>query len=270
MHTLTLPEHYRPQEVWAFHARDAQQLCETVRPGQLEKRLVWLGKPTHVQIHVKDQLAEIEGPLQPARRLLGLELDPQPFEAAFGNDPHLGPLIGQRRGLRLAQTATPFEAITWAIMGQQVNLTFALQLRRTFIELADVRQHGQYYYPDAAAAAAIREEDLTTRKFSRSKARTLVELARLVARKELDLDQPDPQRLLHIKGIGTWTVQYTLLRGYAHPDCSLHGDAAVKKALQQVFASDLDAKAAEQILSRYQPHRSLTAAHCWASLGKQA
>ncbi|MBN9420529.1 hypothetical protein ABS71_02750 [bacterium SCN 62-11] len=267
---MHLPPHYRPQEVWAFHARDAQQLCESVTPNHLTKRLVWDGRPTRIEIQLKEDQAEISGPLEPARRLLGLTLDPAEFEQTFGSDQHLGPLIQARPGLRLAQTATPFEAITWAVMGQQVNLTFALQLRRTFIELADVRQDGLYYYPDAAAAAGLREQDLTERKFSGAKARTLIQLARLVASGELPLDPVDPELLLQVKGIGPWTVQYTLLRGYGHPDCSLHGDAAVKKALQQVFALPLDAKAAEQLLTRYQPHRSLTAAHCWASLSKQA
>ncbi len=269
MERLPLPPGYRAQEVWDFHARDAQQLCESVAPGQLTKRLVWQGQPLEIHIKLRPGGAEARGPTQAVRRLLGLVLDPGPFEQAFFQDPHLGPLIRQRPGLRLAQTATPFEAITWAVMGQQVNLTFALQLRRTFIELADVRQGGQLFYPDAAAAAAIGEKDLTERKFSRAKARTLLHLARMVHSGELDLDRVDPQKLLAIKGIGPWTVQYTLLRGYGDGDCSLHGDAAVKKALKQVFAIPLDAKAAEQLLARYQPYRSLAAAHCWASLSKQ-
>ena len=270
MERIALPPGYRAQEVWAFHARDAQQLCESVGPATLSKRLVWQGQPLKIEIRLTQDHAITGGPIRVVQRLLGLVLDPGAFEETFGKDPHLGPLIQQRPGLRLAQTATPFEALTWAVMGQQVNLTFALQLRRTFIELAGVRLQGEYYYPDAAAASSITEADLTSRKFSGAKAGTLVRLARLVANGDLDLETPDPDRLLQVKGVGPWTAQYVLLRGYGHPDCSLHGDAAVKKALQQVFQTQLDAKAAEQLLARYQPHRSLTAAHCWASLSKQA
>lgn len=270
MRKIDLPPNYRAREVWAFHARDAEQLCESVGPDHLVKRLVWQGRPLQVEVRMHPDRAETEGPLEAVRRLLGLVLDPQPFEQAFGQDPYLGPLIRQRPGLRLAQTATPFEALTWAVMGQQVNLTFALQLRRTFIELADVRRDGEFYYPDALAASAIRAEDMTGRKFSGAKAQTLVRLARLVADGELDLESLEPERLLQVKGVGPWTVQYTLLRGYGSPDCSLHGDAAVKKALQQVFGTPLEARSAEQLLARYQPHRSLTAAHCWAALSKQA
>jgi len=270
MQKIALPAGYRAQEVWAFHARDGQQLCESVGPSSLTKRLVWRGQATQVKIQLGAQHAGITGPEEVARRLLGLVLDPHAFEQAFAQDQHLGPLIQQRPGLRLAQTATPFEALTWAVMGQQVNLTFALQLRRTFIELAGVRLGEEFYYPDAAAATVIREEDLTGRKFSGAKARTLVRLARLVADGELDLEKPEAERLLQVKGVGPWTVQYVLLRGYGHPDCSLHGDAAVKKALQQVFQTPLEARTAQELLARYRPHRSLTAAHCWASLSKQA
>ena len=270
MQTIALPTSYRAQEVWAFHARDAEQMCENVSPGRLTKRMVWQGQPLQVKVQVYPDRAEAVGPVEAVRRMLGLVLDPGPFEQAFGQDPHLGPLLRQRPGLRLAQTATPFEALTWAVMGQQVNLTFALQLRRTFIELAGVRLGGEFYYPDARAAVSIREEDLTGRKFSAAKAQTLLRLARLVASGELDLEQLDADRLLQVKGVGPWTVQYTLLRGYGFGDCSLHGDAAVKKALRQVFALPPDANSAEQLLARYRPHRSLTAAHCWASLSKQA
>ena len=268
--SIALPPHYRAQEVWNFHNRDSQQLCEEVAPNSLHKRFMLAGQPLDIQVRLMAGTARVNATLdmpqvaQVAARLLGLVLDPGPFETAFSDDPQLGPLIQQRPGLRLAQTATPFEALTWAIMGQQVNLNFALQLRRTFIELADVRRNGQYYYPDAQAAAAIDWEELPRRKFSRAKADTL---RRVV---ELDFEQLDVQTLLAVKGIGPWTVNYTLLRGFGAADCSLHGDAAVKNALQRVFDRSLSAGEAESILARYRPHRSLAAAHCWASLNKQA
>ena len=41
--------------------------------------------------------------------------------------------------------------------------------------------------------------------------------------------------LLAIKGIGPWTVNYTLLRGYGYADCSLEGDVAIRSALGRVL-----------------------------------
>jgi DNA-3-methyladenine glycosylase II len=270
---ICLPPAYRFQEVWSFHARDQQQLCEQVEPGRLIKRCLLDGRACQLEIEIGDEEARLsgaEGPsaLEAARRLLGLVLDPAEFEKTYAQDPRLGPLLRARPGLRLAQTATPFEAVTWAIMGQQVNLNFALDLRRTFIQLAGVGcQHG-YCYPDAQAAARMDWSELPRRKFSRAKAETLQRVTQLVLNGQLDLS--NPAQLLAVKGIGPWTVNYTLLRGFGHPDCSLHGDAAVKKALQQVFERKLDSSQAEELLQQYRPHRSLTAAHCWASLNKQA
>jgi DNA-3-methyladenine glycosylase II len=81
------------------------------------------------------------------------------------------------------------------------------------------------------------------------------------------LEQVAPA-LLAIKGIGPWTVNYTLLRGYGDADCSLHGDVAIRLALQRLQGAPdkPDIASAEALLERYRPHRSMAAAHLWASL----
>lgn len=275
---ITLPQPYRQQEVWAFHSRDQQGLAEQVAPGQLRKNFMLEGQPVSLTIVLQGDRAKIsaDGPIAPstledtARRLLGLTLDPAPFEKRLAGDPQLGPLLAQRPGLRIAQTATPFEALTWAVIGQQVNLNFALAMRRTYIQQAGCRHpSGSWCYPSAAEAARIDPDRLE--KFSRAKAATLMRLATAVAAGELDLEVENPaEALLAVKGVGPWTVNYTLLRGYARADCSLHGDSAVRKALGAAFGRNLTQEEAEHLLDRYRPYRSLAAAHFWASLSKQA
>ena len=118
-------------------------------------------------------------------------------------------------------------------------------------------------------------EELLTRKFSRAKAETLLRFAQLVAAGELDLEPGEnnpiariSEKLLAVKGIGPWTVNYGLLRGYGYADCSLHGDVAVRAALQRLLGEETkpDMARAERILQQYQPHRTMAAAHLWASL----
>ena len=74
--------------------------------------------------------------------------------------------------------------------------------------------------------------------------------------------------LLAVKGIGPWTVNYALLRGYGYPDCSLHGDVAIRAALQRLLGEDAkpDMARTEALLAQYKPHRTMAAAHLWASL----
>jgi len=240
------------------------------------------GAATHLSAHVS---VLADGALSAAAReqardavlnILGLRIDPAPFYAFVKKDKLFAALARRQPGLRIVQSATVFEALTWAIIGQQINLSFAIALRRAFILLAG-RQHssGLWCYPDAHSAAALSVEDLTSRKFSRAKAETILRLAALVANGELRLELADDNSiekisaaLLAVKGIGPWTVNYGLLRGYGYADCSLHGDVAVRAALQTLLGEDVkpDIKRTEEILASYSPHRTMAAAHLWASL----
>ncbi|MTV40298.1 DNA-3-methyladenine glycosylase 2 [Duganella radicis] len=313
-YTLELPADYRLQDVLAFHRRDAESIAEEVSAERLRKGVLLDGVPVVLDITLPPAAAaanaaavtppakraaataatpasiatvavRADAPLRAAGQqeahdavlnILGLRIDPAAFSAFVKKDKLFGALARKQPGLRIVQSATVFEALTWAIIGQQINLSFAIALRRTFILLAG-RQHssGLWCYPDASSAATLTVDDLTSRKFSRAKAETLLRLAKLVADGELRLhlaaDNSIEQisaALLAVKGIGPWTVNYGLLRGYGYADCSLHGDVAVRAALQTLLGDDErpDIKRTEEILARYSPHRTMAAAHLWASL----
>ncbi len=285
--TLKLPDSYRSAEVRSFHGRDREGFSETVEAEQIRKGMVLGGVPVILTIDLKNDEARChisaEGNtpdestvMRMVKNLLGLNIDPEPFAGFTRNDPLMGPLVARNPHLRIPQAATVFEALTWAIIGQQINLPFAITLRRNFIRIAG-REHrgGLWCYPDAAAAARIGPEDLTPYQFSRSKAETLIRVARLIDSGELPLevwrDKPQAEieaALLAIKGIGPWTVNYALMRGFALGDCSLHGDAGIRNAVHRLTAA-VEKPAAAQIqsfLENYQPHRTMAAAHLWASL----
>ncbi|UGQ45275.1 DNA-3-methyladenine glycosylase family protein [Massilia endophytica] len=294
--TLDLPPGYRVQDVMAFHSRDAESVAEEVSPERLRKGMLLDGVPVVLTVELgKAALCEAEADLpgkrkfpdqllakvhEAARNILGLRIDPADFSAFARNDKLLGPLVRAQPGLRIVQSATVFEALTWAIIGQQINLPFAISLRRTFILQAG-RQHssGLWCYPEAADVVKLTAEDLTSRKFSTAKAETLLRFAGLVAGGELDLvpSAANPietisANLLAVKGIGPWTVNYGLLRGYGYADCSLHGDVAIRAALQRLLGEESkpDMARTERILQQYQPHRTMAAAHLWASLAATA
>jgi DNA-3-methyladenine glycosylase II len=291
---IALPAGYRRQDALAFHGRDAEGVAERVEGDAIRKGVLLDGVPVQLAIvfeRVQDadrarcsiDAAADSAPQRAEAALvnmLGLRIDPALFAAAVRDDPLFGPLVRQTPGLRVIQSATVFEALTWAIIGQQINLPFAIALRRSFIQQAG-RPHpdGLWCYPEAADVARLDLEQLTSRKFSRAKAETLLRLARLVADGDLSLDMDaegglaaTAARLLAIKGIGPWTVNYALLRGYGDPDCSLHGDVAVRSAIGRLLG--MDAKpgiaAAEAFLQAYRPQRTMAAAYLWASLNQPA
>jgi DNA-3-methyladenine glycosylase II len=207
--------------------------------------------------------------------VLGLRIDPSAFAAFARDDALLGPVLARQPGLRIIQSATVFEALTWAIIGQQINLNFAIALRRTLILQAGRRHSGGLWcYPEARDVARLDIEQLTSRKFSQAKADTILRVAQMIEDGRLSLERTrDPlevgRELLANKGIGPWTVNYVLLRGFGYPDCSLHGDVAVRAALHQLGGGDARPSVgeAERLLKRYQPHRTMAAAYLWASLG---
>lgn len=288
---IALPAGYRLHDVLAFHSRDAESVAEQVGARRLRKGLLLDGVALELDIVFDDALtsascaALADGALTPslqaqvreaALNVLGLRIDPQPFLDFAAGDALLGALTQRQPGLRIVQSASVFEALTWAIIGQQINLPFAIALRRSFVLQAG-RQHsgGLWCYPAVADAARLNIDDLTSRKFSRAKAETLLRLARLVDDGELALELT-PSRgvdevsaaLLAVKGIGPWTVNYGLLRGYGYADCSLHGDVAIRTALHNLIGGDArpDIAQTEKILFQYRPHRTMAAAHLWASL----
>jgi DNA-3-methyladenine glycosylase II len=285
--SIALPDGYRSSDVVAFHGRDAEGVAEQVTATRIRKGVVLDGVPVALDIALSANEARIgieaDAELTPRAKsllddallnILGLRIDPAPFLKAAENDALLGDVVRRNAGLRIVQSATIFEALTWAIIGQQINLTFAIALRRTFILQAG-RQHssGLWCYPEAVDVAKLSIEDLTTRKFSRSKAETLLRLAQLVDAGTLSLERTDDieaasAALLAIKGIGPWTVNYALLRGYGYPDCSLHGDVAIRAALQRLLGEESkpDMSRTEALLAQYKPHRTMAAAHLWATL----
>ena len=286
--TLPLPADYDRAAMLAFHSRDAEGVSERVVDGErLLKAVVLDGVPVLLDVALTpyEALCDIiaDAPMTARANvladdallnILGLRIDPAPFMALAELDPQLRALARRHGPLRIIQSATVFEALTWAVMGQQINLSFAIALRRSFILVAGIRHsRGMVCYPEAAQAAAIDIDELLSRKFSRSKAETLLRLARLVVDGELSLERnadiaATSAALLAIKGIGPLTVNYALLRGYGYPDCSLHGDVAVRAALQRLLGEDSkpDLARTEALLARWAPHRAMAAAHLWASL----
>ncbi|NMG27661.1 DNA-3-methyladenine glycosylase family protein [Aromatoleum evansii] len=285
---LALPAGFCPGDILAFHRRDTQELAERVTGDSLCKGLLWDGIPACLNVRFADRMASADIVLdaEPAcdieprfttmvRRMLGLEQTVEAFEARFRDDPAIGSLISAQKGLRVPVTTTPFEALSWAVTGQQISVAAAVSLRRRLIAAAGIRHtSGMLCYPDAARLALFAEDDLRAAGFSTAKARTLLALARRVAGGELPLDgwaetasvEKIRSSLLAVRGVGPWTVDYVLLRGFGWLDGSLHGDVAVRRGIQALLGTEgrVGEAEAKEWLARYAPWRALVAAHLWA------
>lgn len=302
---VELPHGFRAGDVLAFHGRDSSQTAECTDARTLMKGLTWSGLAACLTIRFHARQADVElkidkpptdgvtldgiGPnassdanktaelQRMAVRMLGLTQQIDDFERAYRTHPQLGPLIAGHPGLRVPLTTTPFEALAWAITGQQISLGVAISLRRRMILAAGMRHSsGLACHPDARLLSRLTEADLRQAGFSQTKAQTLMILSRLISEHRLPLDawadappvETIREQLLAIRGIGPWTVEYTLLRGFGWLDGSLHGDAAVRRSLQALLGctEKLTSEQTKQWLAPFSPWRALVAAHLWAAL----
>lgn len=285
---IELPQGFRRNDVLAFHRRDAQQISERIDGDVLQKGLMWEGVPACLELRFGERgvAAELaldgEGLPDVRKRLramvqhmLGLTQPVEAFEQAYRRHRQIGVLVRRNLGLRVPQTATPWEALCWAITGQQISVNAAVSIRRKFIKTAGMQHSaGLWCFPDAARVADVRMNRMRRAGFSETKANTLIALARAVADGNFQLDawrdkpaeQEIRERLQAIRGIGPWTVSYALLRGFAWLDGSLHGDVAVRRNLQRLLHRDdkLGEKETEEWLQPFSPWRALVAAHLWA------
>jgi len=286
---LALPAGFRRAEVLALHGRDPLQTADCTDADSLCKGLVWRGRPAVLSVlfrtdHVVAKLM-IDGAAEAdesaalvamVRRMLGLDQAVAAFERCHRHHPALGALIAAQSGLRVPQAATPFEALSWAVIGQQISVRAAMAVRARLIRAAGIRHSsGLYCYPDQGRLAALNSDALRAAGLSRSKAETLRTLAQAVEAGALPLDHwlatatpADDIRtnLLALRGIGPWTVDYALLRGFGHLDGSLHGDLGVRRALQRLLgmAQPPGPDATARWLAAFSPWRALVAAHLWA------
>jgi AraC family transcriptional regulator of adaptative response / DNA-3-methyladenine glycosylase II len=210
-------------------------------------------------------------------RLLGLHRPPEPFEAHAAARPEIAPLLAGQRGLRIPQTADPFDGLVWVILGQQITLGFAFTLRRRLVALAGtpVGGSGLYAPPAAEAVANLSLEALLPEQFSRRKAEYLIGAARRIVAGELAIDRPAwasatriERELLAVRGLGPWSVHYLLMRAYGFEDCVPVGDAGLTKALMHFFALPARPGPAETLalLAPFAPYRSWATFHLWESL----
>lgn len=283
--SLALPTGYRADEVLAFHRRDPGGASERVSGNTITKCLVRPdGTAGILEMRLEPHRAHcrVEGLLAPdahriALRMLGLGQDAAGFERQFASDPLLGPLIQKRAGLRIPMSATPWEGMAWAIVGQQISLTIAITLRRRLIALAGVpHASGLLAHPGPETVARLSVDDLRALKFSRSKAEYLVGAARAIVAGELDLDSLRSASAKHaarllagLRGIGPWTIDYMFLRALGFPDSLPAGDAGIAQALARLTGTRPNQKQIRELTAPFAPYRSFAAAHIWASLKEE-
>jgi DNA-3-methyladenine glycosylase II len=214
---------------------------------------------------------EIEGSLTLIlERILGLQTDLTEFYRLAAKDPKFKLLAKKFRGVKPPRYPTVFEALVNAITCQQFTLTAGIRLLSRLVNswglpLRDQRVQPRAF-PRPQDLTCLEIEDLRKLGFSRQKARSLIELARMVMDEGLDLeklasmgDQTVLESLTRLRGVGRWTAEYALLRGLGRVHIFPGDDVGVRNKLQSWLKvpKPLDYKGVGRILHQWKPYGGL-------------
>lgn len=216
------------------------------------------------------------------RLTFGTDVEIAPIRYIARADPIFGRLLHAYAGLRPVVIPDLFETLVWAIIGQQINVSFAAKCKRALVERFGSRleMDGQVYllFPRAEELALVGERDLAALQFSRQKIRYTLNLAREIVEGRLDLAQlwkqsPDEarQRLEGLLGIGRWTAEYVLMRGMGHRDVIPAADGGLRRIIGQAYGLGRLATETEvrDLASRWAGWRSYAAFYWWFTLQRQ-
>jgi DNA-3-methyladenine glycosylase II len=179
-----------------------------------------------------------------------LNRDLAPFYQLAETDPILQKLIEAHYGLRIVGIPDLFEALSWAIIGQQINLTFAYTLKTRFVETygehMEVDGNKYWLFPTPAKIAGLSVDELKGLQFSQKKAEYVLEVARRMEEGSLSKKKLSQlksfsqieQELVKIRGIGSWTANYVRMICFRDPTAFPIADVGLHNAVKQFFRLD--------------------------------
>ena len=207
-------------------------------------------------------------------RVLGLDRCLADFYRAAAGDPALGPLTQAFCGLKPPRFPTLFEALINAFACQQVTLSLGIELLNRLAEACARSWDGPrgrvWAFPSPDDLAEREPDQLRALGFSRQKARAMIELARAVAARRLDLDELERlddatavARLRALRGVGRWSAEYVLLRGLGRLHVFPGDDVGARNNLQRWLGllEPLDYEKVQRVLAKWAPFQGLVYLH---------
>tara|TARA_Y100001970_G_scaffold103268_1_gene129621 strand:+ start:19383 stop:20018 length:636 start_codon:yes stop_codon:yes gene_type:complete len=157
-----------------------------------------------------------------------------------------------------------FLSLVRIIVGQQLSISSAASIYNRFIE----------YYGEEINHLEKKssEQKLKEMGFSTSKAKTVLEVSRLIKDEKLNLsitsklsEKEAKDVLCKIKGIGPWTVENFLIFSGNNKDICPANDLGLKKGIKKIY--NLDKLPSDDevyaISEKWRPYRSIAVRYIW-------
>lgn len=294
MNTIVIdtPWEFNFQQCLHFLKRSPHEVLHHIEDDKVEKVIVVDGKTILVKVSAHGQQQLLVHVLN--RRLLPLQASAiirymedwfdlktnlQPFYQMAEKDQLLQPLVRKFFGYRMVSIPDLFESLCWAIIGQQINLTFAYKLKRNFVLAFGTKYTWRgktcYHFPSPQAVAALSPVALLELQFSRQKAEYVINVARIMRSGNLSKEnlsllsfQDALKELILIKGIGSWTANYVLMKTFHFPNAFPLLDAGLQQAIRKHLhlGPKISSQQIEKLFKKYAGWEAYATLYLWRSL----
>ena len=211
--------------------------------------------------------------------LLGVDQDLAPFYELGRADEAMAGLVDEFYGLHLPHTATVFEALVLAVLGQQISTSVARIIRTLLIETfgpsAEFDGETYYAFPRPESILASSPAELHTMKLTQRKSEYVHGLAGSTLDTAVGLERLDEltdreivEKLTALRGVGLWTAQWALIRAVGRPDALPLGDLALRRVVSRLFmdGADVTDGQVEEIAQRWSPYRTFATVYLFSAL----
>jgi AraC family transcriptional regulator of adaptative response / DNA-3-methyladenine glycosylase II len=270
------------RQLLAHLAATATPGVEEVRAGTYRRTLRLPAWPAIVELTPADDAVRLRARLGDerdvgeviarSRHLLDLDAEPATIDALLASDPVLAPSVAGVPGRRVARTMDRDELALLAVLGQQISTaaarTHAGRLAAEVGTPVDDPDGGlTRLFPSPDVVAGLDDGAL---RLPRTRQRTIRTVAAALADGTVDLGPAADQReardaLLHLWGVGPWTVEVIAMRALGDRDAFPATDLGVLVAARQVGlpgeARDLGTHA-----ERWRPYRAYAVQQLWSTL----
>ncbi|WP_442597156.1 DNA-3-methyladenine glycosylase family protein [Neobacillus sp. D3-1R] len=253
------PKEFNFEECLIFLGRSDQEVTHQVKKGILYKLIKVNESLILCKIKFVNHYLHVEFLISPtsvySRKKVAeyiwewfdLDQDLKEFYQLASQDKILKEIACKYDGLRIMCIPDLFEALVWAIMGQQINLTFAYTLKKRFVE-----QFGEslifegetfWLFPSFEKVASLSVDDLRKLQFTSRKAEYIMDIAKAMANgeltKELLLQKKDHQQihktLMMRRGIGAWTADYVMMKCLHYTSSFPIADVGLHNAIKNLL-----------------------------------
>jgi DNA-3-methyladenine glycosylase II len=203
-------------------------------------------EPAVVEVASADGPLAAEGVGEQVQWMLGLDADLAPFRERAARYPALARLAEQLAGMQPPRFPTLFETLINTVLFQQISLAVGVSLVNRLATTSGARReidgHTFYRLPTAPELLRLTDDDLRGISLSGAKAHALLALAAASESGELEYhrlaalpDEALQQELVRHRGIGPWSAQVVMLRGFGRLSVFPAGDSGADRALRTFF-----------------------------------